>query len=71
MPDAILQEIRRIRDELAEKYNFDLHAMCEDLRRDRVESTRVVVSPPATPQPESLGRGKTPELEKVSGSSVH
>ena len=32
-PDPIVAEVRRVRDELARKFNYDVHAICEDLRR--------------------------------------
>ena len=35
MPDAIIQEIRKTRDEYARRFNYDLHEMCLDLRRDQ------------------------------------
>ena len=31
--DPIVEEIQRIRDEQAKKLNYDLHAICEDLRK--------------------------------------
>jgi hypothetical protein len=48
--DPIVAEIRRIREEHAKKFNFDVHAICEDLRRLERESGRVYVSrPPRRP----------------------
>ena len=35
--EPILDEIRRIRDEHAKKFNYDLNAMCEDHRRYAAE----------------------------------
>jgi len=32
-PDPIVAEVRRVRDELARKFNYDVLAICEDLRR--------------------------------------
>lgn len=32
-PDPIVAEVRRVRDELARKFNYDVHAICEDLRK--------------------------------------
>ena len=31
--DPIVAEVRRVRDELARKFNYDVHAMFEDLRK--------------------------------------
>ena len=48
--DPIVEEIRRIRDEHAKKFNYDLHAICEDFRKRQLLSGRTVVSrPPSRP----------------------
>ena len=31
--DPIVAEVRRVRDRLARKFNYDIHAILEDLRR--------------------------------------
>jgi hypothetical protein len=31
--DSIVAEVRRVRDELARKFNYDVHAMFEDWRK--------------------------------------
>ena len=46
MKDPIVEEIRKIRDAHAAKFQFDLHAICEDLRRQERESGREYVSYP-------------------------
>jgi hypothetical protein len=33
MKDPIVEEVRKIRHAHAARFNFDLHAICEDLRR--------------------------------------
>lgn len=49
MRDAIIDEVRRARDEHAVRFNFDLHAICEDLREKEKEcGHRVVSLPPKT-----------------------
>ncbi len=35
MPDAILLEIRKTRDELAETYQYNMHELCEALRQEQ------------------------------------
>ena len=48
--DPIVEEIRRIREEHAKKFNYDLHAICEDFRKRQLLSGRTVVSrPPRRP----------------------
>ncbi len=44
--DPIVDEIRRIRQEHTDKFNGDLHAICEDIRRQERESGREYVSYP-------------------------
>jgi len=43
--DPIVSEIRQIRRAYAESLNNDLHAICEDLRRQERESDREFGSP--------------------------
>jgi len=31
--DPIVAEVRRVRDELARQFNYDVHAICEDLQK--------------------------------------
>jgi hypothetical protein len=49
MPDTIIEEVRRFRDEYARQFNYDLHAMCEDLRREQQRSGLRTVSFPRRP----------------------
>lgn len=57
--DPIVAEVRRVRDELARQFNYDVHAICEDLRKrqgqtvtgDELRAGVVGVSPTTyTPQ---------------------
>jgi hypothetical protein len=43
--DPIVNEIRQIRQAYAAKFNNDLHAICEDLRRQERESGREFQTP--------------------------
>ncbi len=45
--DPIVEEIRQARREHALRFQNDLHAICEDLRRQERESGREFVSPAA------------------------
>jgi hypothetical protein len=45
--DLIVEEIRRLRDEYAKQFNYDLKAMFEDLRQEQRTSGRTIVSLPA------------------------
>ncbi|MDQ3583844.1 MAG: hypothetical protein M3495_20590 [Pseudomonadota bacterium] len=42
--DPIVEEVRRIRDKHAKRFNYDLHAICEDFRKMQSESGHEVVS---------------------------
>ena len=44
MRDTIIDEVRKIRDEYARQFNYDLHAMCLDLRREQNLGGAPVVS---------------------------
>jgi hypothetical protein len=44
MSDTIIQEIRNTRDEVARSFNYDLHAMCNELRREQALSGAKIVS---------------------------
>ena len=44
MRDPIVEEIRRIRQKHAEKFNYDLDAIFEDLKRKERQSNRRIVS---------------------------
>ena len=57
--DPIVAEVRRVRDELARRFNYDVHAICEDLRKrqgktvtgDELRAGLAGVSP-TTPSPQ-------------------
>jgi len=42
--DTIVEEIHRIREEHAKEFNYDLHAICEDIRKKQGKSNHKVVS---------------------------
>ena len=44
MRDALIDEVRKFRDEYARQFNYDLHAMCGDLRREQSLGSSPVVS---------------------------
>lgn len=41
--DPIVAEIRRLRDEYARRFNYDLEAICNDLREQQQRGDRRVV----------------------------
>ena len=47
--DTIVDEVRKAREEYARKFNFDLHAICEDLRKQEQLAGGPVVSLPNRP----------------------
>jgi len=58
--DPIVDGIRRARREHARRFNFDLHAICEDLRRQERESGREYISPSAA----SPAERETPQVSE-------
>lgn len=50
--DPIVEEIRRYREEYAAQFNYDMHAICEDLRSRQGKDRRKVVSLPPKRIPE-------------------
>lgn len=47
--DPIVAEVRKARDEIAKRFNYDLRAIFEDARRRQAASGRKVVSFPPRP----------------------
>ena len=41
--DEIVEEVRRVRQENAEKFNFDISAICADIRKKQAESKRKII----------------------------
>lgn len=57
MRNPIVEEIRRIREEHAKKFGFDLDRIFEDLKRSERKSNRKVVSlQPRPPKPLLSGK---------------
>ena len=46
MHDPIVEEVRKARDEYAKRFNYDLDAICQDLRNKQGTDGRKVVSFP-------------------------
>lgn len=44
--DEILEEIYKVREEHAKSFNYDLQAICEDLRKQEAKSDRLIISKP-------------------------
>ena len=42
--DEIVEEVRRVRDEYAAKFNYDLDAIYEDIKKQEKQTKRKVVS---------------------------
>jgi len=47
--DPIIEEVRRIKQEIAAEHKYDIHALCEHLRRRERESGRTYVTLPPRP----------------------
>lgn len=44
--DKILEEIYRVREEHAKSFNYDLKAICDDLRNQEAKSGRRIITKP-------------------------
>lgn len=55
--DPIVEEVRRVRDAYAARFNYDLWAIYRDLKEQEKKSGRTFVSPP----------DHTPETESANG----
>lgn len=65
--DPIIDEVRRVREAHAAKFNYDLSAICADFRKQQNEMGRPVVSRPPkmrfkTETPSSLRRQPPPSI---------
>jgi hypothetical protein len=67
--DAIIAEIRQTRDAMAARYNYDLRAMMEDIRRRQAEGGRKVVRLPPKPVRKTL-RIEIPGEQKAHETAV-
>lgn len=47
--NEVLDEIRKYRDEHAKKFNYDIKAICEDIRRRQNASGRTIIKAPLKP----------------------
>jgi hypothetical protein len=48
--DEVLEEIYTIREEHAKSFNYDLQAICNDLRQKQSTSGRQIISAPLKPR---------------------
>jgi hypothetical protein len=61
MDDPIVEEIHRIRDELSRKFNYDVHAIFEDLRAQEAQvKDRQIIT-----VEESLRRAQSSSSSKI------
>jgi len=44
--DEVLEEIYKIREEHAKSFNYDLHEICQDLRKKQVAKNKKVITQP-------------------------
>jgi hypothetical protein len=64
--DPVVAEIRRIREELAAEFNYDLDAIVEDARRRYLDGSRKIIRlPPRRPE------GYTAKPQDAPSSASH
>jgi hypothetical protein len=66
--DPIVEEVRRVREAYAAKFDFDLHAICEDLRARQKQFAGRVVS--RAPQLPVLPLKKSPSMPDERGQTL-
>lgn len=49
--DSIVDEVRAVREAYAQQFDFDIRAICHDLKQQEKESGRKIVSPPPKRMP--------------------
>lgn len=47
--DKIVEEIHKSREEYLKKFNYDIHAVCQDIRKKTRDNDRRVVKPVPRP----------------------
>lgn len=63
--DPIVEEIRRYREEYAAQFNYDLDAICRDLRDQEKKSAAKPVSlPPRAQRTRKESKGKSADSDK-------
>jgi hypothetical protein len=67
--DEVLEEIYRIREEHAKAFNYDLKAICDDLRQRQAASGRQIISQPLKQPRQRHNNPVTPNLTKVIGTT--
>lgn len=70
--DPIVEEIRKVRDDYAQRFNYDLDAVYCDLKQRQAQRTRKTVSFP--PKPVSITATETPNNKDGSdlvNSAIH
>jgi hypothetical protein len=66
--DPIVEEVRKVRNDHAKKFNYDLAAIAADLRAQQAASQHVVVTfKPRKAQPVTLQKKPAPVIADNSG----
>ena len=64
--DEIVEEVRRVREEFAAKYNYDISAMCVAIREyEKANGIKTISRPPRVPEP-AVGVETLDEVRKVA-----
>jgi len=67
MKDPIIEELHRIRAERAAKFNYDIHAMMDDLRREEALAKARGVKFVSPPKNRRKSRGRLSANRGVGG----
>ena len=64
--DEVLEEIYKIREEHARVFNYDLEAICDDLRQKQAESGRQIISQPLKRPSQQHNKSLLPDSIEVN-----
>jgi len=67
MIDPIVDEVRGFRKEHAQRFNFDLHAICADIRRFEASCGHEVVELPPKKLESAVNRVRSGQTNKRAG----
>lgn len=66
--DPIIEEIHRFREEHARKFNYDIHAMFEDIRKSQANRKNLTTLQPVEPKLRRVAESHAAYQTRVEGN---
>lgn len=63
--DEVLEDIYKIREEHAKSFNYDLQAICNDIRKKQSYSDRRIISAPLKPRNQPHNKSLQPTSSEI------